>query len=59
MLLKPVFPSGKRGGLKFTDEPTGALDSKSSRLLLETIYKLCGYVVVCSFKEQKVEIQKR
>ena len=45
--------------LILADEPTGALDSKSSRLLLETIYKLCGYVVVCSFKEQKVEIQKR
>lgn len=29
MLLKPVFPSGKRGGLKFTDEPTGNLDTAS------------------------------
>ena len=30
MLLNPVFPSGKRGGLKFTDEPTGNLDSRTS-----------------------------
>ena len=27
MLLTPVFPGRKRGGLKFTDEPTGNLDS--------------------------------
>ena len=30
MLLTPVFPGRKRGGLKFTDEPTGNLDSKTS-----------------------------
>ena len=29
MLLTPVFPGRKRGGLKFTDEPTGNLDSKN------------------------------
>lgn len=29
MLLKAVFPGRKRGGLKFTDEPTGNLDSKN------------------------------
>lgn len=30
MLLKPVFPGRKRGGLKFTDEPTGNLDTAAS-----------------------------
>ena len=30
MLLKAVFPGRKRGGLKFTDEPTGNLDSRTS-----------------------------
>lgn len=34
MLLTPVFPGRKRGGLKFTDEPTGALDSRSADELL-------------------------
>ena len=29
MLLTPVFPGRKRGGLKFTDEPTGNLDTAS------------------------------
>ena len=30
MLLKAVFPGRKRGGLKFTDEPTGNLDSSTT-----------------------------
>lgn len=30
MLLKAVFPGRKRGGLKFTDEPTGNLDTRTS-----------------------------
>ena len=30
MLLKAVFPGRKRGGLKFTDEPTGNLDTSTS-----------------------------
>ena len=29
MLLTPVFPGRKRGGLKFSDEPTGNLDSRT------------------------------
>ena len=35
--LKPLFSRHKGIGVQFTDEPTGALDSKSSRLLLETM----------------------
>ena len=30
MLLKAVFPGRKRGGLKFTDEPTGNLDTQNT-----------------------------
>ncbi len=30
MLLTPVFPGRKRGGLKFTDEPTGNLDTQNT-----------------------------
>ena len=37
MLLTPVFPGRKRGGLKFTDEPTGNLDSKSGKIVIEAL----------------------
>lgn len=30
ILLNPLFPGRKGEGLKFTDEPTGNLDSKTS-----------------------------
>ena len=30
MLLKAVLPGRKRGGLKFTDEPTGNLDTQNT-----------------------------
>mgnify|MGYP001623691116 CR=1 FL=1 len=40
MLLKAVFPGRKRGGLKFTDEPTGALDSRSTDELLSLFAKI-------------------
>lgn len=33
--LKPLFSRHKGAGVQFTDEPTGALDSKSAKLLLE------------------------
>lgn len=32
--LKPLFSRHKRTGVQFTDEPTGALDSKSTEELL-------------------------
>jgi len=34
--LKPLFSRHKGIGVQFTDEPTGALDSRSSRMLLES-----------------------
>lgn len=37
MLLTPVFPGRKRGGLKFTDEPTGNLDSKNSQDVIDLL----------------------
>lgn len=36
--LKPLFSRHKGIGVQFTDEPTGALDTKAARLLME---KLC------------------
>lgn len=36
ILLKPLFSRHKGIGVQFTDEPTGALDSRSSRMLLES-----------------------
>ena len=39
MLLTPVFPGRKRGGLKFTDEPTGNLDSKNSQDVIDLLTK--------------------
>lgn len=35
--LKPLFSRHKGIGVQFTDEPTGALDSKSSKDLLESL----------------------
>ena len=40
ILLNPLFPGRKGEGLKFTDEPTGNLDSKTSMdviLLMQSI----------------------
>ena len=34
--LKPLFSRHKGIGVQFTDEPTGALDSRSAQMLLET-----------------------
>lgn len=33
--LKPLFSRHKGAGVQFTDEPTGALDSRAAKLLLE------------------------
>lgn len=38
--LKPPFSRHKGIGVQFSDEPTGSLDSKSSRMLLESLENL-------------------
>lgn len=38
--LKPLFSRHKGIRVQFTDEPTGALDSRSSKLLLERFEQL-------------------
>lgn len=37
MLLRPMFIGLPRGGLKFTDEPTGSLDRKNSREIIDLL----------------------
>lgn len=41
--LKPLFSRHKGIGVQFTDEPTGALDSKSAKMLLERFSHLNKY----------------
>ena len=41
MLLKPVFTGRGRGGLKFTDEPTGNLDGETENDIMEILRELC------------------
>ena len=38
--LKPLFSRHNGIGVQFTDEPTGALDSHSSQMLLSTIQSI-------------------
>lgn len=47
MLLKPVFSSRKRGGLKFTDEPTGNLDEDTAGEIIELIKKTAHELGKC------------
>lgn len=35
--LKPLFSRHKRTGVQFTDEPTGNLDSKASREIIDLL----------------------
>lgn len=59
MLLKPVFPGRKRGGLKFTDEPTGNLDEDTSagiiELLKRTAHESGKCVIVVTHSRQLAE----
>lgn len=35
--LKPLFSKHKGGGVQFTDEPTGNLDSKSGKIVIQAL----------------------
>lgn len=59
MLLKPVFSSRKRGGLKFTDEPTGNLDEDTAMSIMQILeesvrrMKKCAVIVTHSHEIAK------
>ena len=38
--LKPLFSRHKGIGVQFTDEPTGALDSKTGRIVMDIFHEL-------------------
>ena len=63
MLLKAVFPGRKRGGLKFTDEPTGNLDSVTSQdvlsLLKVTSSRFGQTVVMITHNEEIAQMADR
>lgn len=63
MLLTPVFPGRKRGGLKFTDEPTGNLDSGTSGDVLGLIrtssYEFHQTVVMITHNSEIVQLADR
>ena len=63
MLLKPVFSGRKRGGLKFTDEPTGNLDSVTSQdvlsLLKVTSSRFGQTVVMITHNEEIAQMADR
>ena len=63
MLLKAVFPGRKRGGLKFTDEPTGNLDSVTS-MEVTGLLKTCASrfhqtVIVVTHQEEVAQMADR
>lgn len=59
--LKPPFSRHKGIGVQFTDEPTGALDSKSGRQVLELFESLneSGVTVVMITHDRKVAEQAK
>lgn len=47
--LKPLFSKHKGGGVQFTDEPTGNLDSENEEHIVQLLLKLAhemDYVVI-------------
>ena len=63
MLLTPVFPGRKRGGLKFTDEPTGNLDSRTSQevmgLLKMTSREFHQTIIMITHNEEIAQLADR
>lgn len=57
ILLNPLFPGRKGEGLKFTDEPTGNLDSKSGgevMELLQNVWKKMGKALVVITHDSRI-----
>lgn len=63
MLLRPMFIGLPRGGLKFTDEPTGNLDSKTSQevmgLLKMTSHEFQQTVIMITHNEEIAQMADR
>lgn len=61
--LKPLFSRHKGAGVQFTDEPTGNLDSKTSRDVLELIQstsrKFEQSVVMITHNEHIADLAQR
>ena len=63
ILLNPLFPGRKGEGLKFTDEPTGNLDSRTSdeviALLKMSVRKYGQTLVMITHDEDIAQIADR
>ena len=63
ILLNPLFPGRKGEGLKFTDEPTGNLDSKTSdeviALLKMTAKKYGQTIVMITHDDEIAQVADR
>ena len=61
--LKPLFSKHKGGGVQFTDEPTGNLDSKTSQdvlsLLKVTSQKFAQTIVMITHNEEIAQMADR
>lgn len=63
ILLNPLFPGRKGEGLKFTDEPTGNLDSRTSQDVLGLIkissQNLAQTIVMITHNEEIAQMADR
>ena len=57
--LKPLFSKHKGGGVQFTDEPTGNLDTKSTQEIMEILKELhrSGRTVIIITHDEEIASQ--